>query len=122
MKILKSEIEGYLKLKDAAEKILTECQNLTDFKKANNALECNLAKDYAEIYLLLKEFKRVVLNEGETSEIDYIFRVGVLDGRISDRVAKIQRAANYDINLYNKVQEFLIAKSEIFKYLKNMID
>lgn len=122
MNILDSEIEGYQKLRKEAELILTECQKLTNFTKLNEILGYNLAKEYADIYIALKEFKRSVLMTGKMSERDYVFCVGILEGRISEKTKTIQMASNYDINLHQKVDEFLISKAKISKYLLDIMD
>ena len=46
MRILESEVEGYQNLREKAVKILTDCQNLTDFPEVYKNTGINLAKDY----------------------------------------------------------------------------
>ena len=84
MNILETEIENYQKLREKAEGILSECQTLTDFTKLNKMIGCNLGKEYTDIYIAYKEFKRSVLKSGKMSEKEYVFRVGILEGRISN--------------------------------------
>lgn len=122
MNILETEIEGYQRLRKKAERILTECQKLTDFTKLNKMIGCNLEKEYTDIYIAYKEFKRSVLKLGKMSEKDYVFRVGVLEGRISERVKMIQIAVNRNIILKGKLEEFLLAKNEVTQYLLGIMD
>lgn len=122
MQILESEIEGYEKLRKEAERILTECQNITDFPRFYKTIGINLGKDYSDIYVAYEEFKISVLMGEKISEKNYIFQVGVLDGRISTRMKSIQTAASNDLAFKSKVEEFMIAKNAVVKYLLSIMD
>lgn len=122
MRILASEIEGYQKLREDAERILTECQNLTDFPNVYKTIGVNLGKDYADIYLAFEEFQKEVLMDKKIQVKNYIFKIGVLEGRISTRIKSIQTVGIKNLELKSKLEKFMIAKSAVIKYLLSIMD
>lgn len=122
MHILESEIEGYQKLRAEAEQLLTECQNITDFSKLYENMRINLVKEYADIYVAYEEFKTSVLMDKKISEENYIFQVGVLEGRISTRIKTVQTVAVVDLTFKSKLEKFMIAKNNVNKYLLSIMD
>ena len=122
MHILQSEINGYQKLRDEAERVLTECQNITDFPRLYKTNGINLGKEYADIYVAYEEFKTAVLMDKKISEKNYIFQVGVLDGRISTRIKTLQTVAVVDLAFKSKVEKFMIAKNNVTQYLLSIMD
>lgn len=97
MRILESEVEGYQNLREKAVKILTDCQNLTDFPEVYKNTGINLAKDY-------------------------LLNVGAFNERISIRIKSVQTVACRILELKSKVEQFNIAQSEIYQYLLGIID
>lgn len=122
MRILASEIEGYQKLRENTERILTECQSLTDFPNVHKTIGINLGKDYADIYLAFEEFQKEVLMDKKIQVKDYIFKVGVLEGRLSTRIKSIQTVGIKNLELKSKLEKFMIAKSAVIKYLLSIMD
>ena len=122
MRILESEVEGYQNLREKAVKILTDCQNLTDFPEVYKNTGINLAKDYADIYLAFEEFQKEVLMDKKIQVKDYIFKVGVLEGRLSTRIKSIQTVGIKNLELKSKLEKFMIAKSAVIKYLLSIMD
>lgn len=122
MHILESEIKGYKQLKKKAERILTECQEITCFPKFDKTTGVNLGKEYAEIYVAYQEFEFSILISGKMSEKNYIFAVGILEGQISERLKEIQRVAKNYPALKSKLEEFMIAKNEVTQYLLSIMD
>ena len=122
MRILASEIEGYQKLRENTERILTECQSLTDFPNVYKTIGINLGKDYSDIYLAFEEFQKEVLMDKKIQVKDYIFKVGVLEGRLSTRIKSIQTVGIKNLELKSKLEKFMIAKSAVIKYLLSIMD
>ena len=122
MRILESEVEGYQNLRKKAVKILTDCQNLTDFPEVYKNTGINLAKDYSVIYLAYEQFQTSVLMNKEMPEKDYLLNVGAFNERISIRIKSVQTVACRILELKSKVEQFNIAQSEIYQYLLGIID
>ena len=122
MRILESEVEGYQNLREKAVKILTDCQNLTDFSEVYKNTGINLAKDYSDIYLAYEQFQTSVLMTEEMPEKDYLLNVGAFNERISIRIKSVQTVACRILELKSKVEQFNIAQSEIYQYLLGIID
>lgn len=122
MKILVSDIEGYQKLRGKSERLLAECQALTDFPSVHKNMGINLGRDYADIYIAYEEFQNTVLLAEKMSSKEYTFKVGILEGRIKTRMKSIQTVASTNLNLKNKVEQFLIAKNAVVEYLLEIAD
>ena len=63
----------------------------------------------------------MLLAEKMTSN-EYTFKVGILEGRIKTRMKSIQTVASTNLNLKNKVEQFLIAKNAVVEYLLEIAD
>ena len=122
MRILESERKGYQKLREEAERIWTECENLTNFPEICEKMGMNLTKDYSDIFLAYEEFQTSVLMNKRIPTKEYILKVGALNERISSRIKSVQTVACRILELKSKIEQFNIAQSAIYQYLTGIID
>lgn len=122
MNILESEVKGYQKLREEAEQILKECENLTDFPEICGKIGMNLTKDYSDIFLAYEEFQTSVLMNKKMPTKEYLLKVGALSERISIRINSVRTVACRNLDLKSKVEQFNIAQSAVYQYLLEIID
>ena len=122
MRILESELKGYQKLREEAEKILTDCQKITDFPDVYKNMGMNLARDYSDIYVAYEEFQTSVLMNEKIPTKKYLLKVGALNERVSIRINSVQTVACRNLELKSKVEQFNVAQSAIYQYLIGIID
>ena len=110
----------YRERKGKLSEIIKEIEEKKYVKMITKTYHFNITKDFSNIQLLLDEFEIILLNEDMTPK-EYTYKLGFLDGQISTIISGIQIIANEDIIIYSEIQNLMIAKNNMFCYLKSLV-